>query len=104
MNLKLLIDGSVVPSNTLPEAPRALPAPRLALPTRTHIECSEEEFEDRLDQLRRPFFRDDEEEWEWEEEEEDYMEGLCICCAQELCLQCGRCRTLACEEEDCDCP
>ena len=79
-----IIDGSVVPSNALPEAPRALPAPRLALPDPEYVEA-------RLDQLRRPFFHDEEQEWEGEE---DFMEGLCPDCAQELCLQCGRCNTL----------
>ena len=34
-----------------------------------------------------------------DEDDEDIMEGLCICCAQELCLQCQRCHTPACEEE-----
>jgi hypothetical protein len=34
-----------------------------------------------------------------EEEDEDIMEGLCACCAQELCLQCNQCHTPACEEE-----
>jgi hypothetical protein len=89
----LIIDGSVVPSNALPEAPRALPAPRPALSDPEYVEA-------RLDQLREPFFRDDAFE---EGKEEDFMEGLCICCAQELCLQCGRCCTPACEEEDCAC-
>ena len=36
-------------------------------------------------------------------EEEDFMQGLCECCAQELCLNCGKCRTPACEAEMCDC-
>lgn len=56
----LIIDGSVVPSNALPEAPRALPTPRYALPDPEYVEA-------RLDQLRRPFFCDEEEEWEDEE-------------------------------------
>lgn len=78
-----IIDGSVA-SNALPEAPRALPTPRYALPDPEYVEA-------RLDQLRRPFFCDEEQEWEGEE---DFMEGLCPDCAQELCLQCGRCNTL----------
>ena len=53
------VDGSVA-SNALPEAPRALPTPRCALPDPEYIEA-------RLDQLRRPFFCDEEEEWEDEE-------------------------------------
>ena len=36
-------------------------------------------------------------------EEEDFMEGLCIDCAQELCRRCGKCCTPACEAEECDC-
>jgi len=88
-----IIDGSVVASNALPEAPRALPAPRYALPNPEYVEA-------RLDQLRRPFFYNDAFE---EDEEEDFMEGLCPDCAQELCLQCRRCCTPACEAEDCAC-
>jgi hypothetical protein len=34
-----------------------------------------------------------------EEDDENIMEDLCIRCAQELCLQCQRCHTPACEEE-----
>lgn len=79
-----IIDGSVVPSNTLQEAPRALPAPRPALPDPEYVEA-------RLDQLREPFFCVDEE--EWEDEAEGFMEGLCPDCAQEICLHCGRCNT-----------
>ena len=36
-------------------------------------------------------------------EEEDFMQGLCECCIQELCLVCGKCATPACEEEMCEC-
>lgn len=36
-------------------------------------------------------------------EEQDFMEDLCECCIQELCLACGKCATPACEEEMCDC-
>ena len=36
-------------------------------------------------------------------EEEDFMEGLCECCMQELCVICGKCATPACEDEMCEC-
>jgi len=36
-------------------------------------------------------------------EEEGFMQGLCECCIQELCLGCEKCRTPACEAEMCDC-
>lgn len=79
------VDGSVVPSNALPEAPRALPAPRSALPSRTYTELSPEQVQDNIERLSpRPFLcdhdpddyapivrddEDDEDEEEWEEED-----------------------------------
>lgn len=70
-NTTTIIDGSVA-SNALPEAPCALPAPRPAWLEALHALPGPECVEARLDQLRRPFFRDNEEEWdeeEWEGED-----------------------------------
>jgi len=37
------------------------------------------------------------------EEDIDFMEGLCPDCAQEICLDCLKCCTPACEAEECNC-
>ena len=64
-----IVDGSVVPSNALPEAPRALPAPRPALPSRSYIELSPEQVEDNLKRLRPQSFLDD---YDYLDQEEDH--------------------------------
>lgn|SRR2546423_1002137 len=90
---------------------KIIDADERALPTRTHIERTEEEFDDRLDELRRPPFVEydydpDEGPFFYNDafEEGDIMEGLCPDCCQDLCLQCEQCCTPACEAENCDCP
>lgn len=64
-NTTTIIDADEMPVRALPEAPRALPAPRAALADPEHTEYL-------LDQLREPFFYNDafeEDEDEWENED-----------------------------------